>query len=458
MPFLTYAPRIRRCVLLGLPMLLALTACGHTSRDYKEVYEITVGQQFSARDKPADVTELAAEDLAQKDYLMIGTIDVVQEAKMPELDGIMSDLKRKAAGKGADLIRATISSPTGREATTTCDEVFFYTDRSSGYRTQKTECRSRSTETKLVALISIKGTLWRHDPQEKARREAAVRAIKEASTRLAAATLNPAQLAAYLKSEEGRKTTPEQLDTLLEEQASTLTGESVTLILNADARKGYPPRPKHHYSNAFLNGIKAGNVQMVTALIKGGYEVAYNPTRPPHCRYDGPRDFDPDCVTTPIEAAALSGSVEMIDLLEKNKMLFQCGPDYNYCLDRPEAIAALLNHQKAFDRLLQLSTRNRSEVMMDAVRTFSNLLDSRIASGLHMFLSAGLNINYQTQYKGMTALMFASANGNLLMVRELLKQGAGHRVRDKDGKSALDWAKKTAMITIAEELTRHGAQ
>ena len=58
-------------------------------------------------------------------------------------------------------------------------------------------------------------------------------------------------------------------------------------------------------------------------------------------------------------------------------------------------------------------------------------------------LGAGADINKQAYYYG-TPLIMAAGNGNIEVVRELLKRGAKKELKANDGKTAYDYAHKYA--------------
>jgi hypothetical protein len=156
---------VRWSLLFGLPILFTLTACGHTTRDYQEYQRITSSGAFSARDKPADETTLTDDELSQKGYVTIGVIDI-SSVKPPDIN----DIKREAARKGADLIKADISSQTGLETTKTCIDLMSKNhDMTAAGGSNLVDCREYSVENTTVNLSIVKGSLWRHDPQEKVR-------------------------------------------------------------------------------------------------------------------------------------------------------------------------------------------------------------------------------------------------------------------------------------------------
>ncbi len=154
---------VRWFLLLGLPILFTLTACGETTKDYQEYHRIISSGAFSVRDKPADQTTLTDDELSQKGYVNIGTIDI-SSVKPPDINGI----KREAARKGADLIKANISSQIGHETTKTCIDIMSKNhDMTAAGGSNLVDCQEYLVEDTTVNLSVFKGSLWRHDPQEK---------------------------------------------------------------------------------------------------------------------------------------------------------------------------------------------------------------------------------------------------------------------------------------------------
>jgi hypothetical protein len=146
---------VRWSLLLGLPILFMLTACGHTTKDYQEYHRITSSGTFSAREKPADETTLTDDELSQKGYLTIGVIDI-SSMKPPDIN----DIKREAARKGADLIKADISSQTGLETTKTCIDLMSKNhDMTAAGGSNLVDCResiSRSSRVRSGVMIRRK--------------------------------------------------------------------------------------------------------------------------------------------------------------------------------------------------------------------------------------------------------------------------------------------------------------
>jgi hypothetical protein len=164
-PMLTVANGrlVRWPLLLGLPILFTLTACGETTKDYQEYHRIISSGAFPSRDKPADQTTLTDDELSQRGYVNIGAIDISSVDK-PDINAI----RREAARKGADLIKTESSSQPGHQLTKTCQDLLSQSnDMTGGGGNNFAECEKYSIEETTVNLSVIKGSLWRHDPQMK---------------------------------------------------------------------------------------------------------------------------------------------------------------------------------------------------------------------------------------------------------------------------------------------------
>ncbi len=72
-------------------------------------------------------------------------------------------------------------------------------------------------------------------------------------------------------------------------------------------------------------------------------------------------------------------------------------------------------------------------------------------------LEAGADINGQTLTTGTTALMTAAQDGDLNLVRFLLRQGADVNERDIGNRTALMFAAKKGYTAVARELIQYGA-
>jgi len=150
--------RVRWLLLLGLSVLFPPAGCGTTTKDYQEYRHITTSGTFSARDKPADETQITDAELSQKGYVNIGAIDI-SSVKPPDI----ADIKREAARRGADLIKADISSRSGHQQTKTCLDLLSQSnDMTGGGGNNFAECEKYSVETATVTLSIVKGSLWRH--------------------------------------------------------------------------------------------------------------------------------------------------------------------------------------------------------------------------------------------------------------------------------------------------------
>ena len=71
-----------------------------------------------------------------------------------------------------------------------------------------------------------------------------------------------------------------------------------------------------------------------------------------------------------------------------------------------------------------------------------------------LLLEADAQIDAQNNY-GTTPLIGASSNGKEAAVRELLKGNPNLDLKDSDGKTALDWARKRNRQSIVDLLVDH---
>lgn len=69
-------------------------------------------------------------------------------------------------------------------------------------------------------------------------------------------------------------------------------------------------------------------------------------------------------------------------------------------------------------------------------------------------INNGAKLDIRDNAEGFTALMFAAAEGQTEVIKVLLSQGANTRITDKDGDTALDFAKKNGHQTAVQALTK----
>ncbi len=73
---------------------------------------------------------------------------------------------------------------------------------------------------------------------------------------------------------------------------------------------------------------------------------------------------------------------------------------------------------------------------------------------VRLLLDNGADVNRPDTEEGFTALMFAAAEGQSGVIQVLLAHGADTKVTDKDGDTALDFAKKNGHQDAIEELKK----
>jgi ankyrin repeat protein len=70
---------------------------------------------------------------------------------------------------------------------------------------------------------------------------------------------------------------------------------------------------------------------------------------------------------------------------------------------------------------------------------------------IELFLDKGANINHQSKNKA-TCLIYVAAAGHKELIEELLSKGADPRLKDREGKTARDWALKGGYTDVANLL------
>ena len=181
-----------------------------------------------------------------------------------------------------------------------------------------------------------------------------------------------------------------------------------------------------------LNADRAVMAQLTAALERGDYFEAQ--------RLLAEEGLDPNAKDrdgqTPLAAAAVSGSPDLIDLLL----------DYGADLERKAKrgmtplLAALDADQEA--AALVLLDRGANPGSVD--KNGENALMWASYNGLHQVidrvLGDGAKVDWQN-HEGRTALMSAARKGNLATVKKLLEAGADPTLADKGGATAYSLAK-----------------
>jgi len=75
-----------------------------------------------------------------------------------------------------------------------------------------------------------------------------------------------------------------------------------------------------------------------------------------------------------------------------------------------------------------------------------------------ILLKAKANVNIQTTGTGTSSLMYAAAVGRYSLCVMLIENGADVRMTNKNGKSALDWAKEKEGTSRSEIIERLQAE
>lgn len=160
---------------------------------------------------------------------------------------------------------------------------------------------------------------------------------------------------------------------------------------------------------------------------------------------------------TPLISAISSNSAGVVNILltPVNK---ERGLDINAANNErfsPIALAIIANNVPLLNRLLQLRA-DVGFILPDATALQYAVAHEQDPIIELLLQIPSLDAN-QTNPKGETALMVAALVGNLNMARQLIAKGARVALKDKDGATALDFAKasessqKKAMIRLLEQ-------
>ncbi len=152
---------------------------------------------------------------------------------------------------------------------------------------------------------------------------------------------------------------------------------------------------------------------------------------------------------TLLRHAAHCGYPEMIKVLIEHGADLEARDGYQYTplmvaavARKPEAAACLVDNGAAVDAT---TTAGTTALTIAAFRGHTDVI--------HVLLSRGANINTIYLRDGRTPLIIAVDGGHVKSVDQLLKRGADPTIRDKDGHTALDLARKRGnqgIVTLLE--------
>lgn len=127
------------------------------------------------------------------------------------------------------------------------------------------------------------------------------------------------------------------------------------------------------------------------------------------------------CLWTPLMKAALNGHAEAV------RQLITAGAEVN------------LLDKGGYSALMLAASNNHAEIVA-------------------LLLQNGAKPDQQELTEGFTALIWAAKLGHTAAVNQLLSQGADKTLRDKGGKSALDWSREMGHGSITAALSQNTGQ
>ena len=200
--------------------------------------------------------------------------------------------------------------------------------------------------------------------------------------------------------------------------------------------------------NEFATCIYKKDIKCVKALLDKGVDVNIR---------------EKTMGSTPLMVAcSLEGTYEIIELLIAK------GADVNIIASydgRTALMWAAQNSQKTVELLLKKGAEvnvKGVDGMTAFIQSVFGILSGSVTTKVcDLLLEKGANVNDQitgADAEGWTALMFASTNGKLDLVKYLISKGADVNHKAKDGTSALSWAIKNKSVEIIKILKAKGAK
>jgi ankyrin repeat protein len=162
-----------------------------------------------------------------------------------------------------------------------------------------------------------------------------------------------------------------------------------------------------------------------------------------------------------IVACSLEGTFEIIELLIAKGADINIKASYD---GRTALMWAAQNSQKTVELLLEKDAEvnvKGVDGMTAFIQSIFGILSGSVTTSVcDLLLEKGANVNDQltgADATGWTAIMFASSNGKLDLVKYLISKGADVNLKAKDGTSALSLALKEKNDDIIKILKANGA-
>jgi len=131
----------------------------------------------------------------------------------------------------------------------------------------------------------------------------------------------------------------------------------------------------------------------------------------------------------------------------------------------PDLVALLLKHganPNAVGSIYDTSVTDKPLIQLFSDRDFPKPLSSRERKTAELLILAGADVNsrstsslsksFEPIYEGLTPLIYAAFANDLTTAKFLLRHGAKPNLRDKSGKTALDWARREKKMNVIRVL------
>lgn len=194
----------------------------------------------------------------------------------------------------------------------------------------------------------------------------------------------------------------------------------------------------------FIHACSSGDINVVKNFIQNGFDL--------EARYEKGR------TALMIVINSFSDSLEKYNDIAK--LLIQSGAEIDARDD--DGFTALMHSAMQFPYHMPLLIESGADVNARSNKSFTVLMyacvnSAKIAKPVEFLISKGADVNAKENSNGETALMFATAAGNIEAVVTLIENGADVNARARNGATALSSAISSGYTEIKNILINSGA-